>query len=585
MTRTSPAAQGPGPAPGPEELRAARGSGRVLIFWAFVFSVFVNLLMLTGPLYMLQVYDRVLASRSVATLVALSILAAMLYALMAVLDFARGRVMGRVGARFQSALDARVFEASLRRGQQPRDRAAAAAAGRDLDAVQTFLTSPVLLAVMDMPWTPVFIAAIFLFHPMLGWLAVAGGVVLVALTLIGQVAGAGRVRQAQMATQASHAFADEARAGSELLLTQGLRRSMTRRWVDRRADALARSMASADLTGGLTSLTKSFRLFLQSAMLGLGAFYVLRGEMTPGSMIAGSILMGRAMAPIEQAMGQWPVLQRARAGWDALGRFLAQVPPPALRTELPVPRAHLAVSGLVVVPPGTRTPVLRNVTFQVQPGQALGVIGRSGSGKSTLARALLGYWPAASGEIRLDGATLDQYDPERLGQHIGYLPQTVTLFSGTVAENIARMAARPDPEAVIAAAQAANAHEMITRLPEGYDTMLTGQESQLSGGQRQRIALARALYGDPVLLILDEPNSALDAEGSEALNRAVRRFKSAGKAVIIMTHRPMAIAECDQLMVVENGAVAALGPRDEVMDRMLANAGPVQQTLRSREVI
>ena len=276
-------------------------------------------------------------------------------------------------------------------------------------------------------------------------------------------------------------------------------------------------------------MTKTFRMFLQSAVLGLGAYYVLKGEVTGGAMIASSIMLGRALAPIEQAMGQWPVLQRAKAGWESLGRYLATVPQAPVKTELPVPPALVTVSSLTVVPPGSKVPTLRNISFQLRPGQALGVIGRSGSGKSTLARALLGYWPPAAGEIRLGGATLDQYDPERLGQHIGYLPQAVTLFSGTVAENIARMAQNPDPAAVIAAAKSANAHDIITSLPNGYDTVLSGAENQLSGGQRQRVALARALYGNPVLLILDEPNSALDPEGSEALNLRGAEFKAAGR--------------------------------------------------------
>ncbi len=569
--------------PGPDELNAALRTGRALLFWTFVFSIFVNLLMLAGPLYMLQVYDRVLASQSIETLVGLSVLVAGLYALMALLDYARGRLLARVGARFQSALDARVFASTLRKRSNPLEESMSTAALRDLDGVQSLFASPVLLAIMDMPWTPVFIAAIFLFHPMLGWLAVAGGSVLVILALLNHTVTAHRVRLAQIANQASHGFADAARAGNEVVLTQGLQAVMTNRWVQRRTDALFKSIGSNDWTGSFTSLTKAFRLFLQSAMLGVGAYYVIQGEMTGGSMIAGSILLGRGLAPIEQAMGQWPVLQRARAGWKSLGRYLTVVEPAKPRTPLPTPAADLSVAGLTVVPPGGRVPTLRNISFKLQPGQALGVIGPSGSGKSTLARALLGYWPVAAGEVRLGGATLDQYDPDRLGQHIGYLPQSVTLFAGSLTENIARMALEPDAEAVIKAAQSAKAHDIITALPDGYDTVLSGAENQLSGGQRQRVALARALYGDPVLLILDEPNSALDADGSDALNQAVRQLKAANKAVIIMTHRPLAIAECDLLMVIEKGGVVALGPRDEVMKKTLKNVTHVNRALSNRE--
>lgn len=569
--------------PGPDELRAARKKGQKLLLWSFVFSIFVNLLMLAGPLYMLQVYDRVLSSRSVETLVGLSVLITGLYGLMAMLDYSRGRIMARVGARFQTALDARVFDASLQTSNGSRDQVKSTTAMRDLDGVQTLFVSPVLLAFMDLPWTPLFIAAIFLFHPMLGWLAVTGGTVLVVLALFNHVITTEKVRKAQIATQASHAFSDAARAGSEVVLTQGLQNSMRSRWIRYRNDALAKSIGANDWTGSFASLTKSFRLFLQSAMLGLGAYFVLQGELTAGAMIAGSILLGRALAPIEQALGQWPVMQRARSGWVALGRYLATVPPNQKRTDLPPPTALLNVTGMTLVPPGSKVPTLRAINFTLQPGQALGVIGPSGSGKSTLARALLGYWPLAAGEVRLGGATLEQYDPDRLGHYIGYLPQSVVLFDGTLTENIARMALNPDAKAVMKASKSANVHDIITNLPEGYDTVLSGANNQLSGGQRQRVALARALYGDPVLLVLDEPNSALDADGSSALNKVVRDFKASDKAVIIMTHRPQAIAECDLLMVIEKGIVVAFGPRDEVMKKTLKNVSHVKQAMRGGE--
>jgi len=573
----------PTPTAGNEELRAARRLGRGLLWASFVFSFLVNLLGLTGSLFMLQVYDRVLSSRSVETLVALFLLISGLYLLMALLDYARGRVMARVGARFQSALDRRVFEATLRRSSNPAERAVPASALRDVDAVQQLFTSPVLLALMDMPWAPFFMVSLFLFHPMLGWAGLAGGAVLVALTVANQMITAGRVTQAQGALQGAYFFAEQVRSGAEVVLSQGMRGAMSRRWVARRNEGLARSLSANDWTGSFTAFTKTFRMYLQSVMLAIGAYYVMRGETSAGAMIASSILLGRGLAPIEQALGQWPLVQRAQTGWASLARYLAATPINPEVTRLPVPAASLAVRGVTVAAPGTRVPTIRNVSLTLEPGQALGVIGLSGSGKSTLARALLGYWPLAGGEIRLGGATLDQYDPDDLGRHIGYLPQAVTLFAGTVAENIARMAERPDPQAVVAAAMRSNAHEMILRLPEGYDTKLEGNDSQLSGGQRQRIALARALYGDPVLLILDEPNSALDAEGSEALNLTVRQFKAAGKAVIIMTHRPIAIAECDVLLMMEGGSVTAMGPRDEVLAKVLTNAAPVRDTLQGRK--
>lgn len=564
-----------------KELWRALRSQSGLLTWIFVFSIFANLLMLAGPFYMLQIYDRVLSSQSVETLIALSVLVTGLFGLMALFDYSRGRLMARVGARFESVLDARVFEASLSTGPTAKDKAEAAGALRDLDALQKAFVSPVLITLMDLPWTPAFLVLMFMFHPMIGWLAVAGGAFLVVLAASNHILTAKKMRLSHQTTQLSHDIASETRMGEEVVLTQGLRRVMTNRWLDIRREALGRSLSANDWTGSFSSFTRSFRLLLQSAVLGVGAFYTLRGELTGGAMIAGSILMGRALAPVEQALGGWQVLQRARTGWLSLSDFLANSQPIQTRTELPRPEAQLKVKNVTVLPPNGKTPVLKNISFQLDPGQAIGVIGPSGSGKSTLARVLLGYWPVTAGEIRFGGPTLDQYGADSLGRHIGYLPQNVRLFSGTIAQNIARMDERPDAAAVVRAAKAANAHEIIIRLPDGYDTRIEASDLKLSGGQCQRIALARALYGDPRLLVLDEPNSALDADGSDALNAAVREFKSGGRAVIIMTHRPNAIAECDLLLVIENGVVASFGDRDTVMRKMLKNAESVQRTLRS----
>jgi len=318
-------------------------------------------------------------------------------------------------------------------------------------------------------------------------------------------------------------------------------------------------------------------------MLGVGAWLVLQDQLTGGAMIAGSILLGRALAPIEVIISQWPVAQRARQGWAALGSLLGNAPLPAPRTELPRPRALLDVHQLTVVPPGGQTAALRTLTFRLDPGQALGVIGASAAGKSTLARALTGIWQPAAGKIRLDGAALDQYSPEALGAHIGYLPQDVVLFPGTIAENIARMALNPDSAAVVAAAQKAGAHEMILALPNGYDTQVSPTASRLSGGQKQRIGLARAMYGAPVLLVLDEPNSNLDSIGGNALNAAIRAHKKAGGAVIIMAHRPSGIAECELVLMMDGGAARAFGPRDEVLKSQLQNFEQVATGLRKVE--
>jgi len=564
---------------GVSELRRARRNGTGLLLAVLLFSIFVNILMLTGPLFMLQVYDRVLASRSEETLTALVVLVAALYGLMGLLDYARGRVLARYGARFQSSLDSRVFAAEMKRSIAPKFRASPASGLRDLETMQALFTSPAMLALFDVPWTPLFIAAIFIFHPLLGWMAIAGGAFLIVVTLLNALLTRRQTAEAQLASQGAQAFAEQSRLATEIVRSQGMGSTMAGRWNTMRGRALDQTIRASDWTGLFAALTKTFRLFLQSTMLALGAYLVLRGELTAGAMIAASILLGRALAPIEQSIGQWHLVQRAMRGWKVLGDLLQSTPPDIDAMKLPKPKAHLALKGLTVVLPETKQPTLLNISFQVAPGQVLGIIGKSGSGKSTLAKTMLALLHPSTGEIRLGGATLDQYDSDDLGSFIGYLPQQVTLFNGTVAENIARMSTMPDEAKVIEAAQKANAHDMILTLPDGYKTIVQGQDSQLSGGQRQRIALARAFYNDPVLLVLDEPNSALDAEGSEALNRAVRDFKSAGRAVIIMTHRPSAIAECDRLIVMDQGRIMTDGPRDEVMNAVLRNAKTIKQTI------
>jgi PrtD family type I secretion system ABC transporter len=553
--------------------------GRSLLVSVFAFSVFVNLLMLTGPLYMLQVYDRVLASRSEETLVALSILVVGLYVTMGLLDYARAQLMMRFSVRFRARLDREIFDTVLEQSVAPKARSEAARGLRQLDAVQGAMSSPVMLALFDMPWTPLFIAAIFVFHPLLGWLAVAGGSALIIVTLLNNWLTRSKVLGAQQKSQAAHVLADQTRASSEIVRSQGMTEAMTARWLHVQNDALAHSAQASGLTGGFTAFTKAFRLLLQSAMLGLGAWLVLQNELTAGAMIAGTILLGRALAPIEQTLGQWPVIQRAREGWSGLKALIASRPLHKTTTILPTPSPSLSFSGVSVFAPGSKKPTLSAVSFALNPGEVLGVIGNSGTGKTTLAKAIIGLTPAVAGEIRFGGATLDQYNPDQLGALIGYLPQNVTLFSGTVAENIARMSTQPDEAKVFEAAKRANAHEMILSLPDGYQTRLHGNDSQLSGGQKQRLALARALYGDPIMLVLDEPNSALDHVGTLALNQAIRDFKASDRSVIIMTHRPQAIAESDRIIVMEGGRIKADGPRDEVLKAMLKNANDVSRVV------
>ncbi|WP_390911985.1 type I secretion system permease/ATPase [Pseudosulfitobacter sp. SM2401] len=563
-------------AQGLTELRSARAQSRSLYWTVGLFSMFANLLMLTGPMYMLQVYDRVLGSKSEETLFALSLLVVFLYGIMGILEFTRSRIMARVGARFQATLDRRVFDAVVRKSAIAPDLQTQSGLG-DLESVQRLLTSPVLMAFFDLPWTPIFLAGIFVFHPMLGFMALGGAVLLILIALANQLLSKRPQLEAGVAGQRAGGLSEQIRVEAEMVQAMGMRDAAFSRWQILRNKALEGQIKATDVSGGFSSLTKTLRLFLQSAMLGMGAYLVLQDQMTPGAMIAGSILLGRALAPVEMMLNQWPVVQRASKGWNTMAELLGTVAPEAPRTPLPVPKAHLVAKGLTVVPPGQKTAALRGLNFDLKPGHALGVIGASGAGKSTLARAVTGVWRPAGGSLRLDAAALEHYEPAILGQHVGYLPQRVQLFDGTISENIARLVAQPDAEKVVKAAKAAAAHEMILELPDGYDTRVNAAQHRLSGGQMQRIGLARAMYGDPVIVVLDEPNSNLDNLGSEALNMAIRNIKARGGAVMIMAHRPAAIQECDMLLVIDNGQATAFGPKDEVLKSKVQNHQQIQK--------
>jgi PrtD family type I secretion system ABC transporter len=553
------------------ELIKARSESRTLYWMVAIFSFFVNMLMLTGPLYMLNVYDRVLGSRSLETLIALSVLVAFLYGCMGILDFVRGRVMGRIGARFQAQMDRRVFSAALKATTLNRAPREAATGLRDLEAVQRLITSPALMALFDLPWSPLFFLGIFVFHPLMGALALVGAVVLIFVAVLNQATTRTPLERANATSFASETLGAQIRSESEMVHSLGMRGAAFDRWQIARGASLDATIGAADTAGTFTALTKAFRLFLQSAMLGLGAYLVLREELTPGAMIAGSILLWRGLAPIEMIVSQWAVFQKGREGWGRLSVLLGNIPVEKTRTNLPNPAARLVADQVTMLPPGGQQATLRMISFSVEPGQAVGIIGTSGAGKSTLARALTGVWKPAGGKIRLDGAALDQYDPDVLGQHIGYLPQRVQLFDGTIKENIARMSLSPDDAMVVTAAKKADAHEMILKLPDGYDTRVTATGGQLSGGQIQRVGLARAMYGDPVVLVLDEPNSNLDNSGSAALNKAVQQQKAAGGIVFVMAHRPDAIFHCDTLLVLENGTKRAYGPKDDVLREVTKN--------------
>lgn len=535
-------------------------------------SAVTNILMLTGPLFMMQVYDRVLASRSVPTLVALSILAIGLYLFLGLLEVIRSRILTQIGQRLEEELGGPTFDAVLKLPLRMSKKEAIAQPLRDLDQVRQFMSGQGPVAICDMPWLPIYLGILFLFHAYLGWLAIAGAVILIALTLLSEVTLRQPMqRLAQLGSSRSE-FIDAGRRNAEALHAMGMGGVYTARWHDMNADYVDEQRRTSDATSGFAAASKIFRLALQSAVLALGAWLAIYQLASPGAMIASSILTSRALAPIEQAVAQWRGFINARQARRRLESLLDKFSEDHQPMSLPAPRRTLDVDGLVVAAPGSKAAIVRDVSFKLAAGQGVGIIGPSGSGKSTLARALVGVWPPARGTIRLDGAELSQWDPEALGPSIGYLPQGVELFDGTIAENISRFARDADPTAIIEAAEQAGVHQLILSMPEGYDTRIGAGGAILSAGQRQRIGLARSLYGKPFLLVLDEPNASLDAEGEAALTHAILAARQAGAIVVVIAHRPNALAAVDQVLVVAEGRAVAFGPRDEVLRKTTVRA-------------
>jgi ATP-binding cassette subfamily C protein len=555
-------------------------------FWSVaLFSGIVNLLMLAGPIYMLQIYDRVLASRSVPTLVALSVLLVGAYAFQGALDLIRSRVVVRGSALLDRHLATAVHGAVVRLGVASRQPGEAQQPVRDLDQIRAFLTGAGPLAMVDLPWIPVFLFVCFVIHPWLGLAATAGGVGLFAMTLLTERASRMPAGMAARDAGARASQVEADRRNSESVVAMGMAGVLASRWERINERYVAAIGRASDVTGSYSSVSKVLRLLLQSAILGLGAYLVIRQELTAGAMIAASIMMGRALAPIETAIANWRTFVAARQSVKRLSDALARSQRKQAATTLPKPASSLEVEQGIVVAPGSTQPIVTNVRFGLKAGEVLGIIGPSGAGKTSLVRTLVGIWPPGKGHVRLDGATLDQWDPEQLGRHIGFLSQTIELFDGTVAENIARMALAPDSDAVLRAARAAGAHEMILRFPEGYDTKIGEGGVILSGGQRQRIALARALYDDPFLVVLDEPNSNLDNDGDVALQRAIVGAKTRGAIVVMIAHRPSALAACDKVLLLANGTQQGFGPRDEILAKFVARPAPAAAAVGNLKVV
>jgi PrtD family type I secretion system ABC transporter len=563
----------PRPAVHPDLADALRDCRRAFASVA-LFSGVVNLLMLAGPLYMLQVYDRVLNSRSVPTLVALSLLLVGAYAFQGALDLIRSRVVVRSAAVLDQRLALAVHGAVIRLAIALPQRGEGPQPVRDLDQIRAFLTGAGPIAIVDLPWVPAFLLICFLIHPWLGVAATAGGALLFMMTLLTERASRDPARVAAREAGTRLVMVEANRRSGESIVAMGMAGALAQRWSAINNRYITANARLSDVAGSFGSVSKVLRLLLQSMMLGLGAYLVIRQELTAGAMIAASIMMGRALAPIETAIANWRAFVAARQSIGRLSEALARAAPTRETTTLPRPARSLDVEHVTVVAPGGTTAIVAGARFGLKTGEVLGIIGPSGAGKSSLVRTLVGVWRPAKGSVRLDGATLDHWDPELLGQHVGFVSQTVELFDGTITENIARMSVEPDHDAVLRAARAAGAHDMILRLPAGYDTRIGEGGAMLSGGQRQRIALARALHGDPFLVVLDEPNSNLDNEGDAALHQAILGLRSRGAIVVLIAHRPSVLAVCDRILVLANGVQQDFGPRDEILRKMVRRPAP-----------
>jgi ATP-binding cassette, subfamily C, type I secretion system permease/ATPase len=551
-------------------LAAALTECRKAFLSVALFSGVVNMLMLAGPIYMLQVYDRVLASRSVPTLVALSLLLVLAYGFQGGLELVRSRLVVRIASLLDLRLDRSVYDAVIRLANQKRNAAEAQQPTRDLDQIRAFLTGPGPIALVDLPWAPIFLAICALIHPWLGVTALVGALSLLVLTLLTQRRSRAPVLAMTNSAAARSAALELTRRNSETIVAMGMADTLAQRWRQVNGGYLSASTTASDVVGSFGSVSRVLRMLLQSAMLGIGAYLVIQQELSAGAMIAASIMMGRALAPIEIAIANWRSLVAARQSLRRLSSTLSRLPTRPARTDLPAPVRSLSVEHVVVAAPGSSATIVANVHFELSAGEALAVVGPSGAGKTSLVRTLIAAWTPARGEIRLDGAALDQWNEDAFGRHTGYVGQQVEFFEDTVKESFAHMLLAPDAGAVLAAGRAAGAHEMILHLPGGYDSRIGEATSALSAGQRQRIALARALYGDPFLVVLDEPNANLDSEGEAVLQTVLQELKARGAIVVIVSHRPSALDQCDKVLVLSNGAQQVFGPREAIVRKTVA---------------
>lgn len=537
-----------------------------------LFSFFINLLQLTSPLYMLQLYDRVMVSRSESTLWLLTGLVILLFATMALLEMVRSRVLVRVGNKIDNLLSDRIFESIFKLANKAPGKASSMPLS-DLTQIRQFMTGNGLFAFFDTPWMPIYILVLFLFHPYFGFFAIFSGIILAVFAVMNENTTKEKLAEANKLNRDSSVFVDASLRNAEVIHAMGMQSNIKKIWQKKYFGFLNAQMVASDNAGFWSNISKSARVLFQSLILGLGGYLAIKAELSPGMMIAGSIIMGRALAPLDLMIGSWKGFSNARSAYERLNGLLGEFPREDKPMELPAPKGELLLESVVVVPPNAKQPSLKGISLQVNKGDIVGVIGPSAAGKSSLARAILGLWPLVSGKVRLDVADISQWDKENLGQYIGYLPQDIELFEGTISENICRFS-EVDPNKVVSAAQMAGVHEMILRLPEGYDTLIGQGGATLSGGQRQRIGLARALYGDPVLVVLDEPNSNLDDVGEAALVESIKSLKAKGTTVILITHRPAILQVTNKLALMQQGLLQMYGNTNEVLQKLQQQANP-----------
>jgi ATP-binding cassette subfamily C protein/ATP-binding cassette subfamily C protein EexD len=535
----------------------------------FVLSCFINVTLLVSPIYSMQIYDRVLSSRNTTTLVLITAIVLAFLILYGILEYARSGILVRAGVTFETALRRPLFDSMLRAELDPSLRQGQQVI-RDAETIRDALSGGTASTLFDLPWAPVFILLCFLMHPVLGGIAFTGGLLLFVLALFAEVLNKSHHERTLKLHNQAQDFAAAALRNGEAVRGLGMGDVVTERWVGHQSAAVSAHASAHERAAALMALSKFARVAVQTAALCAGAYLAIEREISPGAMMAASIIMGRALAPVEQIVGQWKRIIGARSAYRRLEKLFDGAPAQAEKMALPTPTGTLEVEKLLVAPLGSRRPSVRSVSFRLEAGESLAIVGASASGKSSLCRALAGVWPAQGGTIRVDGAALDQWDPNKLGKHVGYLPQDVELFAGTVAENIARLD-KVDEHKVLAAAKAAGIHEMVLKLPVGYETPIGEGGVTLSGGMRQRVGLARALYGNPRIVLLDEPNSNLDEDGERALAKAIASLKAAGRTVVIVTHRPQILAHVDKLLVMSMGTCIAFGDRNEVIERMRGN--------------